>query len=84
MAEDGGRGKANGHRCIHRKALDWAHSAYYRYSVETGICVLEWWEAALVNLYFLLLLSSLARQMVRIGIYLIEMLLKYRLFLGRS
>ncbi|AHL30078.1 DUF3317 domain-containing protein [Encephalitozoon intestinalis ATCC 50506] len=67
---------------IHRRALGWMQKIYYRYSVETGICVLEWWESVLVNIYFLLLLSSLIKQIVRIGIYLADTLMKWH-FLGR-
>ncbi|KAG5859511.1 hypothetical protein KMI_06g10350 [Encephalitozoon hellem] len=84
MIESNQKKHARASRCIHLKALDWVCGMYYRYSVETGICVLEWWEAVLVNIYFLLLLSSLTRQIIRMGIYLIRILLRYWPLSGKS
>lgn len=47
---------------------------YYRYTLETGIAVLEWWEALLVNMYFILLIYSLARHTIINGVYVFSML----------
>lgn len=40
---------------------------YYRYSLETGISILEWWEVVIVNLYFMLLVYSLVKQVLATG-----------------
>jgi hypothetical protein len=52
-------------RGIPRRMWDVLCMVYYRYSVEIGICVLERWEAALVNIYFLLLFCSLLSQFIK-------------------
>lgn len=52
----------------------WAFAAemYYRYTLEMGTNILEWWEAMLVNLYVLLLAYSLAGQAARTTMYLMQ------------
>lgn len=54
------------------KGLEWVYGIYYRYTVETGTCVLEWWEAVLVNLYFIAIICSLVSQGVKLMSYLLS------------
>ena len=65
--------RSEGSYSIHRKCLEWIHGVYYRYTVETGTCVLEWWEAVLVNMYFIAIICSLAGQGIRLIAYLLRL-----------
>ncbi|KHN70186.1 hypothetical protein CWI42_020190 [Ordospora colligata] len=49
---------------------------YYRYTLEMGICILEWWEVVLVNTYFLLLTSSFIKQMIKVTKCVYKMIIK--------
>lgn len=55
-------------RYIRQRALLW----YYRYSVEIGISVLDGWEAFIVNSVFLLLIVSIAKQLIKGANILLE------------
>lgn len=82
--ESPGRCKVGRKEALLVRTWSFLSMVYYRYTLEVGIVSLEWWEAVIVNLYFLLLLYSLSKQIIWNGVYVVEMAKNLLAFLKNS